>query len=259
VTRVLSDLHLGHSATRIGEVAQLAPLFEGCDKIVFAGDIWQGRKTGHEHAEKMCAELQESVAGRGLFLRGNHDPHTPAGIAWLSQKKVLVTHGDAVFRDATPWSREMPSHRDEVRKIVARFSDASAQSCSDRAREIALTLTPVPFWRLPVPLNFFASALWPPSRPYEMIRVWRGMGEECHRFLRRVAPDTAVLICGHFHRAGVWEKGGRLVVNTGSYMRGSRAWCADVENEQLTVRAVEKRGDLFHPGRVIGRWSLRSR
>ena len=254
--RVLSDLHLGHSATRIEEVTQLAPLLEGCEQVVFAGDVWQGRKTGHARAGEMFEELQAAVGERGVFLRGNHDPETPQGLAWLADKKVLVTHGDAVYRDATPWSREMPAHREEVREIVERFDDLDPQACSDRAREIALALTPVPFWKLPVPLNFFASALWPPSRPFEMIRVWRGMGEECHRFLARVAPKVGVLICGHFHQAGVWEKDGRLVINTGSFMRASKPWCVDLEDEWIIVRAIVKEGDFFQAGGVIGRWRL---
>ena len=257
--RVLSDLHLGHSATRISEVAQLAPLLVGCEQIVFAGDIWQERKTGHALASEMLAELQQMVGDRGVFLRGNHDPHTPQGLAWLAEKKVLVTHGDAVYRDATPWSREMPEHREEVREIVERYEDSDAQSCSDRAREIALALTPIPFLKLPAPFNFFASALWPPSRPFEMIRVWRGMGEECHRFLARVAPETFVLICGHFHQTGIWEKEGRLVINTGSFMRASKPWCVDLEDDWITVRAVEKDDHLFQIGKVIGRWRLGSR
>lgn len=256
--RILSDLHLGHSASRIQVVDQLAPLFEDCDQLVFAGDVWQERKTGHPGSDLMFEKLGKMVGPRATYLRGNHDPGTQQGLAWLNGKDVLVTHGDAVFRDATPWSREMPTHREEVKKIVARYDENDVQACSDRACEIAFTLKPVPFFKLPVPFNFFASAFWPPTRPFEIFRVWAELGDECHRFLERVSPETKVLICGHFHRAGIWEKNGRLVINTGSFMRGSTPWCVDIDGDWITVREVVFIKNIWcaSPGPAIGRWRI---
>lgn len=251
--RILSDLHLGHASSRIQDASQLAPLFEGCEKIVFAGDVWQAKKGTHPGCHDIFEELKSLVGARGVYLRGNHDPESGEGIAWLAGRRVLVTHGDAVLDEATPWAREMPRFRDEVRAIVARYDRDDPQACSDRAKEIAITLKPRPFLKIPPPFNFFASALWPPTRPFEMIRVWSTLGEECHRFLKRVAPETGVLVCGHFHRTGFWEKEGRLVINTGSYMRGSTAWCVDLTDDWLLVREVVSE-EGWQAGQVIGRW-----
>lgn len=256
--RIISDLHLGHSASRIQEVEKLAPLFEGCDQLIFAGDVWQERNTGCSGSDQMFEKLGELVGLRGVYLRGNHDPGTPQGLAWVKGESVLVTHGDAVYRDATPWSREMPKFREQVKQIVARYDGADAQACSDRACEIAWALVPQPFLKLPTPLNFFASAFWPPTRPFEMLRVWSGMGDECHRFLERVSPQTQVMVCGHFHRAGVWEKNGRLVINTGSYMRGSKPWCVDLDGDWVTVQEVVFLNEQWQVStdEVIGRWRM---
>jgi predicted phosphodiesterase len=256
VIRILSDLHLGHTASRIQDVAQLAPLFEGSDEIIFAGDVWQEKEHRSERPARMFSELRELVGAQGIFLRGNHDPGTEQGIAWLAGKSVLVTHGDAVYRDATPWSREMSPHRKAVEEIVSRYDGEDAQACSDRARDIALTIKPIPLPKLPVPLNFLATALWPPSRTLEMFRVWSTMGEECLRFLERVSPESRVVICGHFHRAGSWEKEGRVAINTGSFMRTSRPWCVDIDDEWVTAREVTF-SDGWKAGKVKGRWIVK--
>ena len=71
-----------------------------------------------EELKKMIRERNFSVE----ILRGNHDPSTPQGVAWCADKAVLVTHGDAVYDEATPWSREFGLYRDEIRKIIEYWS-----------------------------------------------------------------------------------------------------------------------------------------
>ena len=108
-TRILSDLHLGHSASRITDCEMLAPLLEGVDHLILAGDVWQERIAGERitTAGLLFEELKKMIQEKGLaveILRGNHDPSTQQGVAWCADKAVLVTHGDAVYADATPWS-----------------------------------------------------------------------------------------------------------------------------------------------------------
>jgi len=168
-TRILSDLHLGHVASKVSAAQLLEPLLEGCDRLILAGDIWQERTQGEsfEKAKGLLDDLMQMVDQRGIqleLLRGNHDPGSEKGIAWLLDRKVLVTHGDAVFDDATPWSREIATYRDEVDAIVERYRKKShlAEACSERAREIALRIKSKPLPRLPVPLNFFCDSAMAP-------------------------------------------------------------------------------------------------
>jgi len=177
-------------------------------------------------------------------------------VTWLADKSVLVTHGDAIYDDATPWSREIGRYRKEVDEIVKRYESEShlAAACADRAKEIALTLKVVPLPKLPPPFNFFATALWPPSRTFEMLRVWRGMGKEGLRFLAKSGEGAGVLVCGHFHQAGIWEKGGRLMINTGSFMKGSRPWAVDLKDGKLSARELNLAGSRYTLGEVKGRW-----
>lgn len=261
--RILSDLHLGHPASRLSDPGMLEPLLEGIDHLVLAGDVWQQCLAGarREEALRKYEILRNLIREKGVaveVLRGNHDPDQASGVAWLAERAILVTHGDAIYPDASPWSREFPRCRAEVEEIMARYApfEHLPEACADRAREIALVLKFYPLPKLPPPLNYFATALWPPGRSFEMLRVWREMGDEAHRFLRRAGRGASVLVCGHFHRAGIWEKEGRLVLNTGAFMRGCQAWAVDWDEEGLTARELRLRNDRFEPGEVKGRWLI---
>jgi len=241
----------------------LEPMLEGIGRLVLAGDVWQQRMIGPggEAARRLFDDLLELAGERGVsvdVLRGNHDPEGGMGVSWLAGREVLVTHGDAIYENATPWSREIGHYREEVNAIIGKYEPRNhlAEACADRAREIALTLKGIPLPKLPPPFNFFATALWPPSRPIEIIRVWRGMGNQGLKFLRQSGEGAKVLVCGHFHRAGIWEGGGRVMINTGSFMKGSRAWAVDVSDASLTAREVLVAGEVFVPGEVKGRWLL---
>lgn len=242
----------------------LEPLLEEVDQLVLAGDIWQQRKIGadRENAAELFQELLGMAKERGIevqLLRGNHDPEGGAGVAWLADKAVLVTHGDAIYENATPWSREIGKYQNEVNAIISKYRDRShlAEVCADRAKEIALTLRVLSLPKLPPPLNFFATAFWPPGRTFEMIRVWLGMGKQGVKFLRHSGEGADVLVCGHFHQAGIWEEGGRVMINTGSFMRGSKPWAVDVNGSKLTARELVLKGHRFSCGEVKGRWILR--
>ncbi len=263
-TRIISDLHLGHGASRLRDPEMLAPVLDGIDHLVLAGDVWQQRKVGpgQKEAARLFEKLLKMAASRGVtveVLRGNHDPEGGAAVAWLAERSVLVTHGDAVYDDATPWSREIGRHRAEVEAVIAKYASQShlAEACSNRAKEIALTLKIVPLPKLPPPFNFFATALWPPSRTFEMLRVWHGMGRRGLKFLADSGEGASVLICGHFHQAGIWENAERLMINTGSFMKGSRPWAVDLNSGKLTARELKLEGGTFILGEVKGRWILR--
>jgi len=242
----------------------LEPLLEEVDHLILAGDLWQERVEGPRYklARRMYREFLELLDERGIstdILCGNHDPSSGEGVAWLAEKQVLVNHGDAIYDEATPWSREMPAYRKEIAGIVARHASEShrAEVCATRAKEIAIALKSQPMPRLPPPLNYFATVFWPPSRTIEMVRVFFGLGEESIKFLKQSGEGARILVCGHFHRPGVWEKDGYLVINTGAFMMGSRPWLVDLNHgSRLTARDITFSNAAFQPGEVRGRWLL---
>ncbi|MDG2399994.1 MAG: metallophosphoesterase family protein [Akkermansiaceae bacterium] len=263
-TRIISDLHLGHTASRLKSVAMLDPVLDGVDHLILAGDVWQQQKVGvgFANAESLFEELLSVAKKRGILveiLRGNHDPDSGKGVVWLADRAVLVTHGDAIYDDATPWSREIGKYREEINLIIQKYAPQShcAEACAERAREIALTLKAISLPNLPSPFDFLVTALWPLSRSFEMLRVWRGMGSQGLRFLNHSGKGACVLICGHFHQSGIWEKEGKVMINTGAFMQGSKPWAVDVNEEKLTARELVFGDGSFHLGEVKGRWILR--
>ncbi len=263
VTRVFSDIHLGHVASHVRAAKNLRPLFEGCARAVFNGDTWQERwKAGREEGRRELEAMKKMLADmdvEAVFLPGNHDPATGDAAGFLtlgSCGQILVTHGDGVFPEASPFSREMWRYGKDVRALIARSPEADRHLPArlERAREIGRILQPKPLPRLPVPLNFFVTALWPPSRPFQILRAWSEVGPAGFRFLEKFAPECRILLCGHFHRRGIWQKNGRVVVNTGAFVRGCGPQIAELRGEELRVRKVRALDGVFYPGKTLAVW-----
>jgi predicted phosphodiesterase len=64
------------------------------------------------------------------------------------------------------------------------------------------------------------------------------------------------MICGHFHRCGIWEKNGFLVINSGSFMPpGGPYWC-EYRDGMLRVGTIKRRSDGWQRDEVLGVWSM---
>jgi hypothetical protein len=104
--------------------------------------------------------------------------------------------------------------------------------------------------------SYLLSALWPPERCFQILRVWFGMVGAAERFVTRFRPDARVFLFGHFHRSGVWERNGRLLCNTGAFMRGSRPLMVEVADGGVRIIQVEG-GDLgYRAGEIRGKARL---
>jgi len=256
--RVVSDLHLGHRATRVEEVGQLVPLLDGVGTLVCAGDTWEeiaGEFAGRGAA--MLEELRGLAAERGVrlvLLPGNHDPGAPGpGFVELAGGAVFVTHGHMLFRDGAPWSRMLPERRTEVERVW-REAGGEAESLDGRLRvanDVARVLVAPDDLKGRSAISRIWDAAVPPARAWRMLQAWRRFPGEAARMAACFRPEARVVVVGHFHRAGVWRRGGRRVVNTGSFMPPGAAWCVDVEAGRVAVRKI-RRGAVgcFEPGRV---------
>ena len=265
LTRIISDLHLGHPGSRVGEVSGLRPLIEGCERVIFNGDTWEEQwSERREESANKKGELRELVSDfgvEGVFLAGNHDPGGEGGrFMKLGQGGgILVTHGDGIFPEASPFSREMSGRKGrEVRELIAAEveGDRTLEGRLERAAKISRILKPRAFPKLPVPFNFLATTIWPPGRPLQIIRAWVTLGEAGFKFLESFSPESEVLVCGHFHRSGVWEKKGRLVLNTGGLVRGCAARMVELEGDFLRYRQVNEMDGVFYPGDVFRVWRV---
>ena len=259
--RILSDLHLGHKVSRIGQVAALRPLLAGMGTVVFNGDTWE--EMGQQycgHSAAMLEELRELCAGEGataVFLSGNHDPGWP-GPGWLelANGRVIVTHGDALMHDSSPWKREILNSQQQVKELWQRFPAANHDP-EERvriAREIACLLRSAEYPKGRGFIQRAWDAALPPQRAFMMIHAWCTQGAMGARFCERYFPQAEALVVGHLHQRGCWVSKGRLVINTGSFVSPGRAHCVTWHDGWLARAEIDEFPDLCRPGRILGMW-----
>ena len=249
---ILSDLHLGHSASKIESAEQLRAVIEGAGTVVFNGDTFQElAKDFRPRADVLLTELKELCNELGVetaYLPGNHDPGWE-GPGWLelAEGKIVVTHGDAVMWGGSPWSRESIMRSDRVRKLWAenQAADHDPEERISLARKIARLLEPptVPSGRSIIRRTM--DALNPPRRAFEILRVWLTQSDRAAMFGARYFPRAEVMILGHFHWRGTWTRNGRLIVNTGAYVSPHNAMWVTYMDGWMKVGKVGEEGGRF--------------
>lgn len=261
--RILSDLHLGHKVSRVRRVADLRPLVAGAATVIFNGDTWE-ELAGPLRARSadMLDELRSICAEEGaepVFLPGNHDPGWP-GRGWveLAGGRIVVTHGDAMLYASSPWKREILTNMGKVAEIW-RAHPAAAGDAAQRlevAREIAFALPS----RTHSSGRRFLQRAWdavtPPARALRIIDAWLNQASAAEAFRARYFPAAGFLVSGHFHRHGCWEKNGRVILNTGSFVSPGKAHWVEWNKGGLTRGPVDESRPPFRMGGAIATWRV---
>ncbi len=261
--RVLSDLHLGHKISRISNVNALRPLISGAGTVIFNGDTWQElARPFFERSKVMLEDLRVLCREEGaeaIFLSGNHDPGW-SGPGWmaLAEGRIVITHGDALLFDGSPWKREILVNGRRVMELWREHPEA-ASDIEQRmrvARKLARELCSVehPTGRN-ILLRAWDAAL-PPQRAMKMLEAWFTQAAEGARFCERYFPAAEFLIIGHFHREGSWLAGGRRVINTGSFMAPGRADWVEWNDGWLSRGVITETPDRCCKGRTLDVWRL---
>jgi predicted phosphodiesterase len=261
--RILSDLHLGHRVSRIESVEALRPLIAGAGTVVFNGDTWQElARPFRERSAAMLEELRRICGEEGVeaqFLAGNHDPGWP-GPGWreLAEGRILVTHGDTFYPEGSPWCREAMHQREGVREIwernLDRLDDRGARM--GVAREMALLLAAREYPKGRQLWQRALDAINPPRRAFEILRVWATQTDAAVDFAERYFPRAEIIVKGHFHRSGVWQRRGRLVVNLGAFMNPCRALWADYDGSRFRCGKIDESGSDYRFGEITGVWRM---
>ena len=261
--RVLSDLHLGHKVSRINDVSSLRPLIAGAGTVVFNGDTWQElARPFYERSKAMLAELIELCRVEGadaIFLSGNHDPGwNGPGCLELADGRIVITHGDALLFDGSPWKREILVNGEKVMALWRQHPDAG-HHIGERirvAREIARVLSSVEH---PTGRNILLRA-WdasrPPERAIKMLDAWLTQADAGEEFCSRYFPAAEFLIIGHFHRAGTWLRKGRRIINTGSFMAPGRAHWVEWKDGWLSRGLIDESPLGCRKGSTLDAWRL---
>jgi predicted phosphodiesterase len=259
--RILSDLHLGHQVSRIERTSALRPLIAGAGTVVFNGDTWQELAAPFKvRAEQMLDELRALCAEEGadaVFLPGNHDPGWQ-GRGWveLAEGRIVVTHGDALYFDGSPWKREVLTAEKQVLALWSEYP-AAAHDLEERlvlARRIAKVLCSVEYPLGRHILQRAWDAVMPPLRALKMLEAWYHQGPMGNAFCEQYFPQAGLLVIGHFHHQGIWTSGRRTVINTGSFLDPGKALWLDWNQRWLTCGEIDESPELCRIGRKLATW-----
>lgn len=249
IVRVLSDLHLGHSGTLINDVEQLAPLIEGAETIIFNGDTIEERCSAfYDRGQDMLGELDALCRRLGaapVYLSGNHDPD-----AWekswvdLCEGEVFISHGHAVLKYISPWSRHAGKTARIIDELWEDFKDTD-QSIEQRFELTRKSCHATEVYQPQLGRTLISKALtvaeeaWPPSRPLSIVRTWINVPEDARDFVTEYRPDARFFIMGHTHFPGIWKCGGLNVINTGAFFLLLNARTVEIADGQMTVHSVK--------------------
>ncbi|MCR6656111.1 MAG: metallophosphoesterase family protein [Opitutus sp.] len=267
-TRIFSDLHYGDRSSTLRELASLRPLLDGPDRVIFNGDTLDTRPSRHP---ERVAELRGSVldfvqhhAPPATLITGNHDPDiSDVHALELAEGEVLVSHGDVIFDDLVPWSREATQMGRLMREALATFSESERATLAARLRAMRHAAAQIPQRHhtesdaLKHAIGLFTDMCWPPTRVLRVVQAWRDTPRLAAALLAQHRPDARVFVMGHTHRAGVRQiGGGKWLINTGAFCPPTRACVVDVSAEKLVVREVERRRGVYRIGSTRAEFSL---
>ncbi|MBC7366320.1 MAG: hypothetical protein H7343_05825, partial [Undibacterium sp.] len=197
-------------------------------------------------------------------LTGNHDPDVSGHHHLdLAAGQVFVTHGDIIFDDIVPWSRDVAAITAHLNAGLAALPPAARAQLAPRLavyRAACLAL-PQRHQAEPNPVKYFfnlaADTVWPPRRTLSILRAWRQTPARAAAVAAAHRPAARFMLMGHTHRPGVWRRpSGLTVINTGSLTRPFGAYAVDLTPGRLAGRRIEFRSGEFHPGPVIADFAL---
>ena len=257
--RILSDLHFGHPASILERTEQLLPLLRGMKTVIFNGDTVElrylrGRQQGQRNGE-LIREACAASGVRPIFIAGNHDPIiSHVSHVDLAGGAVLVTHGDLLFHDISPWSSEAAvmgkAHTRELESLGGdKLHDFELRlKASKRAAQaIEMHRSRLPGDRFAV-FRTVLRECWPPWRPLQIVHAWMLTPRLAENLARTFRPRASLILIGHTHFSGCWQRGPRTVINTGSFLPFGGRMAIDLEGRELSVRGIRFDGRVFQPG-----------
>lgn len=264
---VLSDLHVGHPASHITDPDQLSPLFQDAATVVFNGDsvelLWLVNRDRALEQLDTLAQVCVKQGARPVFLNGNHDPViSSANYLSLCNGAVLVTHGDILFHEIAPWSREAKILGPEHSRILAEMDHEAHTDFEERlvaAKRTSLVLEmhePRTAQRKWAGLAMALREGWPPWRAFRIVHYWVQTPRLVEELAERFGLPSRFVIIGHTHYAGIWKRGPRVIVNTGSYLPFSGRLAVRITPDRLEIRKVEWGQGQWHFGRILDTFSI---
>ncbi|MBV8901023.1 MAG: metallophosphoesterase family protein [Verrucomicrobia bacterium] len=260
---IISDLHLGHRASRIRHPEELEWLFKPFRTVIFNGDTAEMRNPEDRPiGRKLAADVGRvchHAGSKAIFISGNHDP-TISSLDHLDLHggALLVTHGDILFLGVAPWSRAAKPYRETHRQFLAQlgedaYTDFEQRLLATKRTSITLQMYEPPLTRKHQNwggLHTLIHQLWPPWRPLKILQAWWQTPALTADMTHLFRPKAGFTVIGHTHFPGIWRRGKRVVINTGSFLKYMAARGVIIEGNRLEVRFLKRCGNRFCLGRV---------
>ena len=93
-------------------------------------------------------------------------------------------------------------------------------------------------------------------RAVKMLEAWFTQGSSGARFCELYFPRAEFLVIGHFHRQGCWERGGRVVINTGSFLDPGGAHWVEWNDGWLSRGVIDEGVDSCQLGETLDVWRV---
>lgn len=266
--RIVSDVHFADRGSRVRSLDQLGPLMDGATSLVFNGDTLDTRPGRFaERTAQTRSDVLGFFGGVGIpvtFLTGNHDPDLSRDhAAEFAGGKILVTHGDVLFDNIVPWSKDAPVIRQKIISALAAAPEDGGCKLHSRLsayRSVAANIPQLhqsetnPFRYA---IRLAGDTVWPPQRALHILKAWREAPARAAALAGRHRPKARFIAIGHTHRPGVWKTAsGVVVINTGSFCRPFGPITAEITADRLRVRRVDFKQGQFHPGAEIASFAL---
>jgi len=258
-------LHLGHPSCSFENPEELAPLFRDVSSVIFNGDsvetqLVKRRDDGLRNAgllKKTCLD----AGAQPFLINGNHDPQISSmDHADLAGGSVLVTHGDMLFHDISPWSKRSTRMGKAHTEALAALGDEAFHDFEKRLHASKHAVVAIEMHEVPLPrgalakVAFVVEEFWPPWRPLQIIKCWVETPGRAAALMRTFRPEARFIVIGHTHRAGIWRVGGRVVINTGSFMPFAGHRVVDIAGNTISVKTIVRKGNQFVIGREVARF-----
>jgi len=228
-TLILSDMHLGTQASKAASYLDgIRTAARNYDRVILNGDTLDRYEKPDcvDSAKRHLGDALDACSSRNgppELICGNHDP-VISGDQWIYDEPsaTLVFHGDCIA-DCTHPTRitdqllmvRLQQRWKEMGGRPTRFPELIRMHRSIQA-EFALEYPPGKVSR--TFLSYVMSTLYPPQRPFHILRYWAGAPRLAAMLGLTHDKPVRHIVVGHTHRAGSWSIKNTHVFNTGSFM-----------------------------------------
>ncbi len=231
------------------------------------GDTLELKYGDSAGSQRQKSAFDAEIATWGVqthIITGNHDPEISSlHHLLLRESRVFVTHGDAIFRNITPWSSSAPKLRHAADQLGFDGSESGPperlsaylelyKRASSMAHKLESTYNPSLWGKTKI----FLHQAWPPTRPFKILRSWRQAPDRAVSLASRFSLQPDFIVIGHTHQPGIWRRGPQTVINLGSFFPWPGALCVDIVGDELIVRSIAKRQPRVAIGQVVARFPL---